>query len=67
MDTTVWNVYFLYPLVNSALAWVILVKGAVFIRVLGKNGMRVLTRIMGLFIAAIGITFIRESLQQLLR
>lgn len=56
---------FLTIAINSTLAWIVLVKGELLTRMLGKNGMRVFTRIMGLFIAAIGITFIREGALEL--
>ena len=47
---------------NALLAWVILDRGVTIQRVLGRNGTKILTRIMGLLIAAIGIAFVREGI-----
>jgi multiple antibiotic resistance protein len=48
---------------NSLIAWVVLVKGDVVFRILGSNGSKVFTRIMGLLIAAIAISFVREGIE----
>jgi len=50
-------------LVNTLIAWVVLVKGDVIFRILGSNGSKVFTRIMGLLIAAIAISFIRGGVE----
>ena len=46
---------------NCVLAWIILIQGKFIQNILGQNGMRVFTRIMGLLIAAIAVTFVREG------
>ncbi len=48
---------------NSIIAWVVLVKGDVVFRILGNNGSKVFTRIMGLLIAAIAISFVRGGIE----
>ena len=50
-------------LLNCILAWAILVKSELIYRVLGRSGTNVMTRIMGLLIAAIAIAFIRGGLE----
>jgi multiple antibiotic resistance protein len=47
---------------NCLLAWVILIQSEFIQRVLGSSGTKVLIRIMGLLIAAIGVTFVREGI-----
>ena len=51
---------------NCLLAWLILMQGEIIRRILGKNGTRVLTRIMGLLIAAIAVTFVREGIMAII-
>ncbi|MCP8310780.1 MAG: MarC family protein [Candidatus Methylarchaceae archaeon HK01B] len=51
---------------NCLLAWIILRQGKIVQRILGKNGTRVFTRIMGLLIAAIAITFVREGIMAII-
>ncbi len=52
---------YLVILLNSLLAFVILDRASWVQRVLGNNGTQVITRIVGLLIAAIGVAFIREG------
>ena len=47
---------------NVAVAWVLFVESEFLLRILGKNGMRVITRIMGLIVAALAVMFIREGI-----
>jgi multiple antibiotic resistance protein len=47
---------------NVIVAWVLFVKSEFLLRILGKNGMRVITRIMGLIVAALAVMFIREGI-----
>ena len=47
---------------NMLVAWIILRQSDLIQRALGDNGTRVLTRIMGLLIAAVAVTFVREGL-----
>jgi len=53
---------FFVIIVNVLAAWFILVKSESIMRLLGKNGMRVATRILGLIVAAIAVMFIREGI-----
>ncbi|MCP8323912.1 MAG: MarC family protein [Candidatus Methylarchaceae archaeon HK02M2] len=47
---------------NCILAWIILIQGKFIQNILGQNGTRIFTRIMGLLIAAIAVTFVREGI-----
>jgi multiple antibiotic resistance protein len=51
---------------NVALAYLILASSGGIFKVLGRNGSRALTRIIGLIIAAMAIAIIREGLRGLL-
>jgi multiple antibiotic resistance protein len=51
---------------NVALAYLILASSGDIFKVLGRNGSRALTRIIGLIIAAMAIAIIREGLRGLL-
>lgn len=46
---------------NAILAWFILSRGVSVQRILGKDGTKIFTRIMGLLIASIGVAFVREG------
>jgi multiple antibiotic resistance protein len=50
-------------LINSIIAWVVLVRSELIYRILGSSGTKVFTRIMGLLIAAIAISFVREGIE----
>lgn len=50
-------------LLNSLVAWAILVRSEMIYRVLGSSGTKVMTRIMGLLIAAIAVSFIRSGIE----
>jgi multiple antibiotic resistance protein len=50
----------------AGLVWLSLSLGERLARVLGKTGINVATRIMGLLLAAIAVQFITHGLQQLL-
>jgi multiple antibiotic resistance protein len=50
-------------LLNCLIAWVALLRSELIYRFLGSSGTKVLTRIMGLLIAAIAISFIREGIE----
>ena len=49
-------------LLNSLITFLILERASWVQRALGNNGTQVVTRIVGLLIAAIGIAFIREGI-----
>jgi len=48
---------------NCLLAWIILDKSELLYHIMGSSGTRVMTRIMGLLIAAIAVSFIREGIE----
>ncbi|MCL4436883.1 MAG: MarC family protein [Thaumarchaeota archaeon] len=50
-------------IINTLIAWTVLVKGDVVFRILGSNGSKIFTRIMGLLIAAIAISFVRGGIE----
>jgi len=50
-------------LLNGLIAWIVLIRSELIFRILGNSGAKVLTRIMGLLIAAIAISFIREGIE----
>jgi len=53
---------FLVILLNSVVTFLILERASWVQKVLGTNGTQVFTRIVGLLIAAIGISFIRQGI-----
>lgn len=57
---------FLVIIVNILLAWLILANSEFLMHLLGKNGMRVITRILGLLIVAFAVMFIREGITGIL-
>jgi len=57
---------FVVIIINCLLAWIILTQSKIIQRILGKNGTRVMTRIMGLLIAAVAVTFVREGIMALI-
>ncbi|MBI5559127.1 MAG: YchE family NAAT transporter [Deltaproteobacteria bacterium] len=52
-------------IILALLTWLIFRMAPVLARVLGKTGINVFTRIMGLFMAAVGVEFIANGLKQL--
>lgn len=50
-------------LLNCLIAWVALLRSELIYQFLGSSGTKVLTRIMGLLIAAIAISFIRDGIE----
>jgi multiple antibiotic resistance protein len=54
-------------IINCLLAWVILMQSEIIQHMLGKSGTKILTRIMGLLIAAVGVTFVREGVLSFIR
>ncbi|MFQ6134253.1 MAG: MarC family protein [Nitrososphaerales archaeon] len=50
-------------LLNCLIAWAALVRSELIYRILGSSGTKVLTRIMGLLIAAIAVSFVREGIE----
>ena len=52
-------------IVLSLLTWLTFRAGSPIARVLGKTGINVVTRIMGLIMAAVGVEFIANGLKQL--
>ncbi len=50
-------------LLNCLIAWVALIRSEMIYSILGSTGAKVLTRIMGLLIAAIAISFIRAGIE----
>jgi len=50
----------------AALTWLILVSGHVLRRVLGDVGLTIMTRILGLLVAAIGMQFILTGLSNVI-
>jgi multiple antibiotic resistance protein len=53
--------------VNLALVWLALRWASVVVRLIGEAGARAVAKVFGLLLAAIGITFIRRGLEQVLR
>jgi len=49
-------------LLNAVIAWAILRNASRVQKVLGTQGTRIFTRLMGLLIAAIGVAFVREGI-----
>jgi multiple antibiotic resistance protein len=58
---------YLVILLNSLLAFVVLERASWVQHALGNNGTQVVTRVVGLLIAAIGIAFIREGVIAILQ
>lgn len=56
------HIMFFAVLVNMVLAWIILVSGRFLAKFLGKEGMRVVTKILGLILVAFAIMLIREGI-----
>jgi multiple antibiotic resistance protein len=53
-------------ILNSFLAWLILSRGVAVQKILGREGTKIVTRIMGLLIAAIGVAFVREGIMAMI-
>ncbi len=53
---------FLVIVANVTVSWFMFVESEFLLHLLGKNGMRVITRIMGLIVAALAVMFIREGI-----
>lgn len=54
-------------LLNSLLAWLILSRGVTVQRLMGQDGTKIFTRIMGLLIASIGVAIVREGVIGIVR
>lgn len=53
-------------IINIVLAWIILMKSGVFMRILGKTGMQLFSRIMGIIIASMAIMLIRTAILKII-
>jgi multiple antibiotic resistance protein len=52
--------------VVAALVWVALLSGDLLVKILGKTGLNIATRIMGLILAAIAVGFVTQGVKTLL-
>ncbi len=52
----------LFSIFNAILAWFIVSRGVAVQRLLGKDGTKIFTRIMGLLTASKGVAIVREGI-----
>jgi multiple antibiotic resistance protein len=61
----IWMVLFSF-MVNLAIAWVVLMQAGRVARVIGKSGLKAISKVIALFLAAIAVKMIREGIVQII-
>ena len=61
----IWMVLFSF-VVNLAIAWVVLSQAHRVAAVLGKSGLKAISKVIALFLAAIAVKMIREGIMQII-